>query len=454
MGREKRSKFANDAKTTADLASSLAQSMNQRENHYYVGVNQKYKTITSAVNQWIAEGRPKATIHILAGTYKETLTILNDVNNPYKLSFIGENKKDVIWKSTIGYYKDAPLHYQGEGIIKGITFIADHSENPSYAYSALSGNVWTDNVGGAYALHVDFEGAGTTLIQDCDIISYQNAGLGSGTSKNQTIRLENVNVYSYTDNVAGSSQQLANGAILYHTAAKAGAENQIFSMVNVNAFSEKSHAFTLTDSSPDLITSKQMEFINVNFASNTITTRTLLWKYNAGAYSATTGVPITKNCYGNNVERFNYVYANDPIKPLALTDITGKAMTITDWNNAYYGFIIGDGNALNAPLGGIYFMGYAITYDNSSYTIQYAYQITSNFELYKRTKSGSTWSTWTRCWETSTELRTSLQKNGTTGARITGLGVNDKGYFYFDTTLNKPIWWDGAGWKDSTGTAV
>ncbi len=28
------------------------------------------------------------------------------------------------------------------------------------------------------------------------------------------------------------------------------------------------------------------------------------------------------------------------------------------------------------------------------------------------------------------------------------------GYMYFDTTLNKPIWWDGTKWIDSTGTAV
>lgn len=30
----------------------------------------------------------------------------------------------------------------------------------------------------------------------------------------------------------------------------------------------------------------------------------------------------------------------------------------------------------------------------------------------------------------------------------------DKGKIYFDTTLGKPIWWDGAKWVDATGTAV
>ncbi|PEW00289.1 hypothetical protein CN425_17565 [Bacillus cereus] len=28
------------------------------------------------------------------------------------------------------------------------------------------------------------------------------------------------------------------------------------------------------------------------------------------------------------------------------------------------------------------------------------------------------------------------------------------GIFYFDTTLNKPIWWNGTVWKDANGTTV
>ena len=35
--------------------------------------------------------------------------------------------------------------------------------------------------------------------------------------------------------------------------------------------------------------------------------------------------------------------------------------------------------------------------------------------------------------------------------RPTGVGV---GYMMFDTTLGKPIWYDGIGWVDSTGAAV
>jgi hypothetical protein len=44
-----------------------------------------------------------------------------------------------------------------------------------------------------------------------------------------------------------------------------------------------------------------------------------------------------------------------------------------------------------------------------------------------------------------------LRKNGTTSQRPTSAGV---GTYYYDTTLKKPIWYDGVGWRDSSGTLV
>ena len=41
--------------------------------------------------------------------------------------------------------------------------------------------------------------------------------------------------------------------------------------------------------------------------------------------------------------------------------------------------------------------------------------------------------------------------NGVTSARPTGKTV---GYQYFDTTLDKPIWYNGINWVDSTGAKV
>lgn len=40
-------------------------------------------------------------------------------------------------------------------------------------------------------------------------------------------------------------------------------------------------------------------------------------------------------------------------------------------------------------------------------------------------------------------------KTGDTTSRPAGVNV---GFSYYDTTLNKPIWWDGSRWRDSTGS--
>lgn len=43
---------------------------------------------------------------------------------------------------------------------------------------------------------------------------------------------------------------------------------------------------------------------------------------------------------------------------------------------------------------------------------------------------------------------------GATADRPTGLGTAEKGYQFFDTTLNLPIWWNGSAWVKSDGTTA
>ena len=45
-------------------------------------------------------------------------------------------------------------------------------------------------------------------------------------------------------------------------------------------------------------------------------------------------------------------------------------------------------------------------------------------------------------------------RRGATAQRPTGLTDSDAGLLYYDTTLGKPIWWNGSGWTDSGGAAV
>lgn len=43
------------------------------------------------------------------------------------------------------------------------------------------------------------------------------------------------------------------------------------------------------------------------------------------------------------------------------------------------------------------------------------------------------------------------QLTGASDSRPTDIA---KGFQYFDTTLNKPIWWNGSAWVDATGAEV
>lgn len=50
-------------------------------------------------------------------------------------------------------------------------------------------------------------------------------------------------------------------------------------------------------------------------------------------------------------------------------------------------------------------------------------------------------------------INTLLLQSGATTSRP-ALISTQLGYQYFDTTIGKPIWWNGSAWKDSTGTTV
>lgn len=43
---------------------------------------------------------------------------------------------------------------------------------------------------------------------------------------------------------------------------------------------------------------------------------------------------------------------------------------------------------------------------------------------------------------------------GSTNLRPTDLSIDEKGFQYYDTSLNKPIWWTGTNWVDATGATV
>ncbi|OIN57628.1 hypothetical protein [Arsenicibacter rosenii] len=56
----------------------------------------------------------------------------------------------------------------------------------------------------------------------------------------------------------------------------------------------------------------------------------------------------------------------------------------------------------------------------------------------------------------STVMLAQFMRSGATNARPTGLTAAHTGLQYYDTSLNKPVWYSGSGttWKDATGATV
>jgi len=360
--------------------------------HLRVGVNQKYKTILEAITEWenpLTINKQPTVIHIYKGVYKEHIYRGGSSN----LSFIGENKKNVIWKTTTGYYDDSPLVIGGNVLIKGITFIADITENPSYVYAPYTGA----GTGAAYGLHIDDGTAvGEVVVEDCDIYSYVNAGLGTGTRINQQIRLNNVRVFSLNQ----IAETKANGAWLYHTSAVAGATGQKITARNCYFYSQIATVLNLQsvgDNTP----------VEVDFAYNTFVSGNgsalVTVSYSSGATMVKT-VMSAGNC-GNNTE-----YLNSPAsswQKALVTKENGAGLTVTDFNNAQSGFFMGNGGAgvLNTP-SALWYIGMAVKYSEGGnpYIVQYAWAMTDSFKKYRRTCANGVWGSWLLCADTNTDI--------------------------------------------------
>lgn len=79
--------------------------------------------------------------------------------------------------------------------------------------------------------------------------------------------------------------------------------------------------------------------------------------------------------------------------------------------------------------------------DPSEYGInQYAFPNSNNNSIFKRRYEGSNWGPWTSI----TPINNSANRDE----------AKYLGQVYFDTTLNKPIWFNGTNWVDATGAIV
>lgn len=360
--------------------SQLAQKVTIEPFELHVGVNQKYKTINEAFTEWqnpLTINKQPATIFIHEGTYSEKIYYTSYCN----CSFIGIGSRDkVIIKTTTGLYEDAPISVQGDLIIENLTLYADYSSN--------SGFTETTNPG--YALHIDFTGVeGTTKIKNCKLISYQNAGLGCGTRQNQTIIIEDCEIY----NVRELSGFTYTYGLLYHNSSTNAQLNQNIILRNVKIHSKLGRAMMIYSYNTDT-TKNNIEFYNCTFSSDAYTSKNLVYYNN----SASDNVVISPKSHGNNVNEIAAVSGMYNINKAFVSladDYTGACRTVTDCNNALYGFFKCNGasGGLNTPVPR-WVDGFTIAFDSSTFVVQTVYDITQNFECYQRTKNATTWSSW------------------------------------------------------------
>lgn len=373
---------------------------NLTKNKYFVGKNYPYKSITAAIDKWKQDNTPIAEIHIAEGEYNDIISI-----NPGKsISFIGAGKILTTWRTTSGHYKDAPLTARGGNIIvKNMTIIADHSDaGDSYDYIGNPDGTGTGKYQNAYALHFDSGNGGNYFVKNCDLISYQDAGLGCGTVENTTIRVEDTNIFSYTDSNTthpNASGSLNHGGLLYHSYDDKGTPttNENLELVNVNIYSKNSpYPFIYKNYSTDG-SNKNLFCKNVCVSGDNCTGLFLTSSKNG---SSKPYYNLNSQSFGNNVPEINASKLGENIG----IDDRGYAKFIEDANNInkcgyYY-------SSTNIPTGAGYWFINHIQFE------KYAYQEAKslgNTPMYTRQKVKDIWSDWDEVRITKSAIETLVQ---------------------------------------------
>lgn len=257
-------------------------------NTYTVGkVNSDFGLVKQAVAHALSnEPNKKITVEVRPGEYDERFNNIRGFSN---VSVIGKNKKDCVLIDRTGDYFRSPIQLSGEFYLKNLTAIANNDDVATLP--ALT----------SYAIHIDYNGAGKSLIEDCRFESYQNSAVGIGTRQNQEIVFKDCDIYTDTDF----------GAALYlHNAVASGTTGQKLVFDNCRILAEKGDFLRVEDSNilygDGSGTDLEIEFINCHFWSNE---KGLNGFSNAPA-PANSGmlagnVKLSPKSHGNNISALN-----------------------------------------------------------------------------------------------------------------------------------------------------
>lgn len=118
-----------------------------------------------------------------------------------------------------------------------------------------------------------------------------------------------------------------------------------------------------------------------------------------------------------------------------------SSLTINDSTQQRFNLIYTDGFA-GVNIGG---WDYFNKNNYGGFELGNFYDISTLSFRSKTAKDENSWTSWRKI------LTDKYSPNGPTKSRPTDIG---KGCCYFDTDINKPIWWNGTNWVDSAGTIV
>jgi hypothetical protein len=251
-----------------------------------------YTTIQAAVDAALDSTSDKVTIRVMPGTYNESVNI----GGARHISLVGLNKNTCIIRDDSGQYNNAPLEIEGEAYIANLTFISTHDNDQVTAVDSLRG----------YAVHSDYDGVGTTEFNNCVFISNQNAAIGIGLHQDQTLKLVNCELYSYTPL---ASSMTANGALFCHSAVASGVTGQHLIVDNCKIVSDKSYAAYINDANytngDNQGNTMDVTFYNTMIYSNELGKLNVIKKDTpkSGKYSG--GVALNIMSFGNNLAELN-----------------------------------------------------------------------------------------------------------------------------------------------------
>lgn len=204
-----------------------------------------YTTIQAAINGANDSAVNPVTIIIYPGTYKERVSV-----TPGRyISLIGINRDNCIIRWDTGVYRNEPLNFEGQGLVKNLTIISTYDDVVTPVLQDLYG----------YAVHCDAVGAGNIEFINCVMKCNTSAAIGIGLHQDQKVKLTNCELFSYTSTTVSHK---VHGALVCHAGAGANITGQSLQVKGCIIHSLYNKALSIIDNLGTETVGMEVTFIN------------------------------------------------------------------------------------------------------------------------------------------------------------------------------------------------